>query len=190
MVEEAHDRLGDIHVLHNNAATKTKNTRDFFVSFEEFSFDIFREIMSVNLDGVFLIAQAVGKHLIGHNKGGSIIQTASPYGLVGADFRIYEGSEYLGAQMTTPDAYSASKAAIVGLTKHLATYWGDKSIRVNTLAPGEIKSGQNDIFIKNYGARGPLGRMAETDEMVGAVVFLASDASSYVMGQELIFDGG
>jgi len=190
MVERVAGELGGIHVLHNNAASKTDNPRDFFTPFEDFAFDVWRDIMRVNIDGMFLVAQAVGKRMVAQGKGGSIIQTASTYGLVGPDFRIYEGSQYLGYTITTPAAYAASKGAVVALTRYLATYWGDKGIRVNTLVPGGIESGQNETFKKNYASRVPLGRMADVDEMIGAVVYLASDAASYVTGQMLVVDGG
>ena len=182
--------LGKIDILHNNAASKSADPRDFFVPFEDFDFDVWRQVMSVNIDGVFLVAQAVGKQMLAQGHGGSIIQTSSTYGLVGPDFGIYEGSEYMGCKITTPAAYAASKGAVVQLTRYLATYWGDKDIRVNTLVPGGIDSGQNETFQKNYGARVPLGRMADVDEMVGAVIYLASDASSYMTGQMVVVDGG
>lgn len=190
MVAAVEDGLGDIHVLHNNAASKTKDPREYFIPFEDFDFDVWRQVMAVNIDGMFLVAQAVGKHMLAHGGGGSIIQTSSTYGVVGPDFRIYEGSEYMGLRITTPVPYAASKGAVVQFTRYLATYWGDKGIRVNTLVPGGIESGQNETFQKKYGARVPLGRMAHVDEMVGAVVFLASDASSYMTGQMLVVDGG
>ncbi|WNK00333.1 SDR family oxidoreductase [Thalassospiraceae bacterium LMO-JJ14] len=190
MVDQVTETLGGIDVLHNNAASKTKNPADYFKDFDEFEFQVWRDIMSVNIDGMFLMAQAVGKQMLKQGRGGSIIQTASTYGVVGPDFRIYEGSEYMGHTITTPAAYSASKGAIVALTRYLATYWGDKGIRVNTLVPGGIESGQNETFQANYGARTPLGRMAHVDEMVGAVVYMASDASSYMTGQMLVVDGG
>lgn len=190
MVAQVVERLGGIDVLHNNAATKTKNPGDIFVPLEEFSIDVWREVMSVNLDGMFLVAQAVGKRMLEQGRGGSIVQTASTYGVVGPNFAIYDGSEYMGYRITTPIAYSASKAAVLGLTRHLATYWAEKGIRVNTLVPGGVQSGQNETFQKNYGARMPLGRMANRDEMVGAVVYLASNASSYMTGQCVVVDGG
>lgn len=190
MVGESVAQLGHIDVLHNNAASKSKNPGDFFVPFEDFDFDVWRQVMGVNIDGMFLVAQAVGKQMIAQGRGGSIIQTSSMYGLVGPDFRIYEGSEYMGYRITTPAAYAASKGAVVQFTRYLATYWGDKGIRVNTLVPGGIESGQNETFKANYGSRVPLGRMAHVDEMVGAVVFLASDAASYMTGQMVVVDGG
>lgn len=190
MTAEVVEQLGGIDILHNNAASKSKDPREFFVPFEDFDFDVWRQVMSVNIDGMFLVAQSVGKQMVAQGRGGSIIQTSSTYGLVGPDFGIYEGSEYMGCKITTPAAYAASKGAVVQLTRYLATYWGDKGIRVNTLVPGGIESGQNETFQRNYGSRVPLGRMAQVDEMVGAVVFLASDAASYMTGQMMVVDGG
>ena len=182
--------LGQINILHNNAAGKSDDLEAFFAPFEEYSLDQWRKIMTVNLDGMFLVAQAVGKQMVAQKKGGSIIQTASIYGVMAPDHRIYEGSFYLGRQINTPAVYSASKAAVIGLTKHLATYWADKGIRVNTLTPGGTESGQNEEFKRRYSNRIPMGRMANAPEMVGALLYLASDASSYVTGQNIIVDGG
>jgi NAD(P)-dependent dehydrogenase (short-subunit alcohol dehydrogenase family) len=182
--------LGGIDILHNNAATKTANLADFFTPFEDYRLDTWREVMGVNIDGMFLMAQAVGKQMIAQGHGGSIIQTASIYGVVAPDQRIYEGSQYLGRPINTPAVYSTSKAAVIGLTRYLASYWGAQGIRVNTLTPGGVESGQNEVFSRKYSARVPLGRMARADEMQSALLFLASDASSYVTGQNLVVDGG
>ena len=190
MVDEVVKQFGDIHVLHNNAASKSSNLEAFFSSFEEYTLDQWREVTKVNLDGMFLVAQAVGRKMVEQNRGGSIIQTASIYGVLGPDPRVYENSFYLGRLINTPAVYSASKAAVIGLTKHLATYWADKNIRVNCLTPGGVESGQNDSFKEKYSNRVPLGRMAQAEEMVGALLYLASDASSYVTGQNIIIDGG
>ena len=183
------DRFGSIDILLNNAATKTGDVRAFFTPFEDYSIETWREVMSVNVDGMFLMAQAVGREMLKAGRG-RIVQTASIYGLVGPDERIYDGSEYLGGPINTPAVYSASKAGVVGLTRWLATHWGDKGIRVNCLVPGGVTSGQNSEFSNRYSARVPLGRMAEADEMVGPMLFLASEASSYVTGQVLVADGG
>jgi len=190
MVAKSVIELGEVNILHNNAAGKSNDLDAFFAPFEEYSLEQWREIMSVNIDGMFLVAQAVGKQMVLQGKGGSIIQTASIYGIMAPDQRIYEGSFYMGRQINTPAVYSASKAAVVGLTKYLATYWSERGIRVNTLTPGGVESGQNEDFKRNYSARIPLGRMADRDEMVGALIYLASDASSYVTGHNLIVDGG
>jgi NAD(P)-dependent dehydrogenase (short-subunit alcohol dehydrogenase family) len=190
MVHNVVVAFGHIDILHNNAASKSADLDAFFASFEEYSLEEWRRIMAVNIDGMFLVAQAVGDRMVKQGTGGSIIQTSSIYGIMGSDKRIYEGSLYLGRQISNPGAYSASKAAVVGLTKYLAAYWGDKGIRVNTLVPGGVESGQNDTFKSRYAARVPMGRMAQADEMVGALIYLASDASRYVTGQNLVVDGG
>jgi Dehydrogenases with different specificities (related to short-chain alcohol dehydrogenases) len=190
MVENVVERFGAIHILHNNAASKSEDLDAFFAPFEDYSIEEWRRIMSVNIDGMFLVAQTVGKQMIKQRSGGSIIQTSSIYGILASDKRIYEGSFYLGRQITNPAVYSASKAAVCGLTRWLAANWAEHGIRVNTLIPGGVESGQNDEFKKKYSARVPMGRMAQADEMVGALIYLASDASSYVTGQEIIVDGG
>lgn len=178
-----------IDILLNNAATKTNDINNFFTPFNEFSIDIWREVMSVNLDGMFLMAQAVGKHMI-ERRQGVIAQTASIYSLMAPDNRIYEGSHYLGREINTPAVYTASKAGVIGLTKHLATLWADFGIRVNSLCPGGVSSGQNNEFNKKYSARVPMGRMAEKVDIVGPMMFLVSDASKYMTGQVLYADGG
>lgn len=190
MVQQVVMELGEIHILHNNAASKSTDLDAFFARFEEYTLEQWRQVMSVNIDGMFLVAQAVGKQMIAQDKGGSIIQTSSIYGICGPDQRIYEGSIYLGHKINTPAVYCASKAAVVGLTKYLAAYWAEYGIRVNTLIPGGNESGQNEKFKKNYAQRVPLGRMGKPDEMVGALLYLASNASSYVTGQSVIVDGG
>lgn len=190
LVEKIETELGPIDILHNNAATKGKDVRAFFKSAEDYDMEVWREIMSVNLDALFVVARAVGAKMAGRGHG-SIIQTASIYGAtMGPDQRIYEGSDYLGGPINTPPVYSASKAGVVGLTNYLATYWGAKGIRVNTLTPGGIGSGQNSAFSDKYSARVPMGRMARVEEVALAVVYLGSDASSYVTGQNLAVDGG
>ncbi|MFB9276304.1 SDR family oxidoreductase [Cohnella cellulosilytica] len=190
MVEETVKRLGAVHILHNNAASRPANRASFLAPFEEYSLEQWQEVMSINIDGTFLVAREVGKQMIRQGTGGSIIQTASIYGIMGPDHRIYEGSYYLGQKLSSPAVYSASKGGVVALTKYLATYWAPNKIRVNTLTPGGVESGQNEQFVQKYSARIPLGRMAEASEMVGAVVYLASSASSYVTGQNIIVDGG
>ena len=190
MVDQVVSELGTINILHNNAAAKSDDLDSFFAPFEEYSLDQWRKVMSVNIDGVFLVAQAVGKHMAKSGKGGSIVQTASIYGVMAPDNRIYERSFYLGRQINTPAVYSASKAAMIGLTRYLATYWADKGIRVNSITPGGVKSGQNEEFNRRYSARVPMNRMANPAEIVAALLYLCSDASSYVTGQNIIVDGG
>ena len=189
MVDQVEATLGPIDILHNNAATKGRDLARFFAPVETFSLEAWREIMAVNLDGAFLVAQAVGARMAERGRG-SIIQTASIYGVVGPDARIYEGSRYLGRAINTPAIYSASKAGLLGLTRYLAAVWGPRGVRVNAITPGGVSSGQNETFERQYAARVPLGRMGKADEMVGALIFLASDASAYVTGQNIIVDGG
>ncbi len=189
MAEKAFRSLGTVSILHNNAASRSKDLKAYFSKFEDYSQKEWQREMSVNIDGMFLVAQAVGKRMA-KAKGGSIIQTASIYGIMAPDHRIYEGSKYQGLRMGSPAVYSASKGAVVALTKYLAAYWAGRGIRVNTLTPGGVQSGQNATFIKKYSNRVPMKRMAQGDEIVGALIFLASDASSYMTGHNLVVDGG
>ncbi|OZC03429.1 SDR family oxidoreductase [Rubricoccus marinus] len=182
--------LGRVDILHNNAASKSNDLEAFFAPTEDYAVEEWRKIMSVNLDGLFWMARAVGRQMIAQGAGGAIVQTASIYGVVGPDSRIYEGSQYLGQEINTPAVYAASKGGVVSLTRYLATTWAQHGIRVNSLTPGGVESGQNEAFTSNYAARTPMGRMGRPEEMVGALIYLCSDASSYVTGQNLIVDGG
>jgi len=190
MVERALADIGNVHILHNNAASKSEDLDAFFAPYDAYSLDEWRKIMRVNVDGMFLVSQAVGRRMIEQGEGGSIVQTASIYGIRGPDPRIYEGSKYMDRQINTPAVYSTSKGAVIALTRYLATTWAEHRIRVNTITPGGVESGQNEIFKEKYGRRVPLGRMARREEIVGAVVYLASEAASYVTGHNLVVDGG
>lgn len=190
MVRNVVDTFGRIDILHNNAAGKSNNLSHFFAPFEEYELSQWDQIMDINLGGMFLVAKYVGKFMVEQNQGGSIIQTSSIYGIMGPDNRIYEGSFYLEHQINTPAVYAASKSAVIGLTKYLATYWAKKGIRVNTITPGGIESGQNEVFKQKYSNRVPMQRMGKPHEIAGALLYLASDASAYVTGQNIVIDGG
>lgn len=184
--EQIEARLGSVTVLVNNAATKTPH---FFDPFETFPLEDWDEVMRVNTTGAMLGCQVFGAPMAERGRG-SIVNLLSIYGIVAPDQRIYEGSSYEGHAINTPAVYSTSKAAVWGLTKYLSTYWGQRGVRVNAITPGGVFSGQNDIFVSRYSARVPMGRMAQQDEISGALVFLASSASSYVTGQNIVVDGG
>lgn len=179
-------RWGCADALLNNAATKSQN---FFEPFETFPLADWNEVMAVNLTGAMLAAQVFGSPMAERGRG-SIVNTLSIYGIVAPDQRIYEGSMYLGRPINTPAIYSASKAGLWGLTRYLASYWGHRGVRVNAVTPGGVASGQNDVFMENYASRVPLGRMAESSDIARAMRYLASDASKYVTGHNLVVDGG
>lgn len=176
--------------LINNAAYTSKGAKEksdnAFGSFENFPIDIWQKSLDINLSGVFFCSQAFGKIMAKQGKG-VIVNIASTYGLVGADQRIYGKSG-----LNLPISYAATKGAIVNFTRYLAAYWHGKNIRVNTLSPGGVmdKTYQEKSFIKKYSEKTILGRMANKDEYNGAMLFLISDASSYMTGANLVVDGG
>jgi NAD(P)-dependent dehydrogenase (short-subunit alcohol dehydrogenase family) len=183
---QVESEVGAVDVLVNALATKSEK---FFEPFEAYALEDWDQVIRVNLTGPMLCCQAFGADMARRGRG-SIVNILSIYGLVAPDQRIYEGSEYEGRPINSPPVYAASKAGLWGLTKFLAAYWAEKGVRVNAITPGGVFSGQNDVFVGRYSARVPMGRMANQDEMSGAVVFLASDASSYVTGHNLVVDGG
>ena len=190
-VRQVEQELGDVDVLVNNAAAKPADMGEWVRPAEDFSLSVWREIMSVNLDGLFLLSRTVGNSMIKSKRPGSIIHISSVYGTIAPNPDVYKDSSYgLGGPINTPPVYSASKAGVVGLSRYLAAYWGPHGIRVNTISPGGVVDGQNATFQERYGKRVPLGRMAEVGELCGALIFLASGASSYVTGQNLLVDGG
>lgn len=179
-------RHGRIDGLLNNAATKSPN---FFEPFETFPLEDWDHVMSVNLKGAMVCCQEFGAVMAEQGQG-SVVNVLSIYGIAAPDQRIYEGSEYLGRAINTPAVYSASKAGLWGLTHYLSSYWGQRNVRVNALTPGGIQSGQNKTFTDRYSQRVPMGRMGQADDLVGALVYLMSDAASYVTGQNIVVDGG
>ncbi len=190
MVAEVVEHFGGIDVLHNNAANQSRGLKDQFAPFEDYDAEDWRRVMQVDVEGMFLVARFAGAAMARRGRGGSIIQTSSIYGALAPDHRIYAAAAAGGGQRCSPAVYSAGKAAIIGFTRWLATYWAKDGIRANALVPGGVENGQDAAFRERYGARVPLGRMARRQEVVAAALFLASDASSYVTGQCLFVDGG
>ncbi|NBR20891.1 MAG: SDR family oxidoreductase [Proteobacteria bacterium] len=182
-VQSIAEKHGQLDGLINNAGIQHRKP------LQDFELSDYDRLMDVNLRGSFLLAREASKLML-EKSSGSIVNIASIYGIVGPDQRLYDGSEYLGHQISTPAAYSASKAGLLGLTRHLATVWGPRGVRVNAVTPGGIESGQNDRFQKSYGAKVPLGRMAAVSEIANAVLFLVSEQSQYLNGHNLVVDGG
>jgi NAD(P)-dependent dehydrogenase (short-subunit alcohol dehydrogenase family) len=183
--------LGVPHLLVNNAALDAPPDAPPeevgpFETYPESSFD---RVMDVNVKGTLLCCQVVGAAMAGEGRG-SIVNVSSIYGMLSPQQDVYEFRRREGESFTKPVAYSVSKSAILNLTRYLATYWAKDGVRVNTLTLAGVFDDQPQEFLDAYTPRVPLGRMAEAHEALGAVVFLASDASSYVTGANLVVDGG
>lgn len=192
MVNQTVSKFGSLDVLINSAALDPKfdpdNVEDQYDNaFENFPLETWQKAIDINLTGMFLTCQGAAPWMLAQNYG-VIINICSTYGLVGPDQRVYERTE--GVRRHKPVYYTVSKAGVLGLTRYLATYYAGKPIRVNSLTPGGVYNQHDEVFLKAYSARTVMGRMANIDEMNGAIVFLASEASSYMTGANLIVDGG
>jgi NAD(P)-dependent dehydrogenase (short-subunit alcohol dehydrogenase family) len=194
LVEKVLLTFGRLDVLVNSAALDPKFDADALKkgiapgAFEDYPLDQWSAALGVNLTGMFLVTQACVRPMIEEGKKGSIINICSTYGLNGPDQRIYIKD---GQRVAfKPVYYTVTKAGVMGFTKYLAAYYAETEIRVNALTPGGVFNNHEDYFVKNYSAKTILGRMAKKDEMNGALLFLASDASSYMTGNNVVVDGG
>ena len=183
-IENFIDSLDRVDVLINNAALNpTMSTKDETNRFEDFDLDKWNKSLEVNLTGSFLCSQVFINKMIKDKVKGVIINIASDLGVIAPNQTIYEDD-------VKPVDYSVTKHGIIGLTKYLATYFADKGIRVNSVSPGGVYTNQSEDFVERLSNLIPMGRMAKEDEYKGAIVFLCSDASSYMTGHNLIIDGG
>ena len=183
------ERLGEPSVLVNNAGIdQPPDSPGARHRIAELPIDEFRRMVEVNLLGTFQMTQVFGGRMAA-GSGGSVINIGSLYASVSPDARFYDHLAGDPPFLKSP-AYGASKAGVANLSKFLATHWAANGVRVNTLSPGGVRAAQDEQFTAKYGARVPLRRMAEADDLKGPLVFLASPASSYVTGHELRVDGG
>lgn len=191
LVNSSLGKFKGIDILVNSAAMDPKfdpaHAAQQSGAFEDYPLSAWNDALEVNLTGMFLVTQAVAKQMAAKDRG-VIINICSTYGLVGPDQRIYQRENE--PPRYKPVYYSVTKAAVLGFTRYLASYYAGKNIRVNALSPGGVFNDHDDDFVKNYAARTILGRMAKEGEMNGAILFLASDASSYMTGANLVVDGG
>jgi NAD(P)-dependent dehydrogenase (short-subunit alcohol dehydrogenase family) len=192
-IEARHER---VDVLINAAAFAMKNMKEggegFFESFEDYAEDLWQVVLDVNLTGTFLVTQAIGKIMRRQGKG-AIVNLASDVAIVSPDHRIYAPNSetgYSGVPFNTPLSYSVTKAGILAFTRYLATYWAPHGIRVNSFSPAGVFRDHDPAFVGQLASLIPLGRMAFPQEYKGPIVFLSSDASSFMTGANLVVDGG
>ena len=167
--------------LVNNAYPRTA---DWGNKFEDVAFESWQKNVDNQLNSYFYITQQVSKIMV-NQKNGSIINMASVYGIVGPDFTVYDNTT-----MTMPVAYAAIKGGLINLTRYLSSYLGPNNIRVNTISPGGIFDNQNPVFVENYNKKVPMRRMGLPDDISPSVVFLLSEDSKYITGQNIAIDGG
>ena len=179
------DKYNKIDILVNNAAfTNQSKTPSFNSTFFNFPLDDFNKLIQVNLNGSFLGCQIIGEVMV-NQKNGSIINMASLYGVVSPNHTIYENTE-----ISQPPAYSISKAGVIQLTKYCGTLFAKDNVRVNCITPSGIFNNHSGLFLERFNKLIPMKRMADKSEMRGALVYLASNASSHCTGHNLIVDGG
>ena len=187
------ERHGRVDVLINNAANNPKVEAGGSVAFsrmETFPIAQWQRDLDVGLTGAFLCCQIIGREMAARRKG-VIVNIASEYGVIAPDQRLYRVDGLPDdEQPAKPVSYTVVKSGIIGMTRYLATYWADRGVRVNSLTVGGIENGQDPQFLARARDRIPLGRMAQVDEYQGAILFLASDASSFMTGSNLVVDGG
>ena len=188
------DKFGKIDGLVNNAANNPKVEDSNEVNFsrlENFPLDIWNDDINVGLTGAFLCAKHYGFAISKNPNGGSIVNISSDLGLIAPDQRLYkkEGVNE-NKQNVKPITYSVVKTGLIGLTRYLATYWADKNVRCNAMCPGGVENEQPEDFLKEVNARIPMGRMAYSDEYQGTLLWMLSDASSYLNGSIVTIDGG
>jgi len=175
------EKYGRIDGWVNNAYPRTA---DWGNKFEEISVESWQKNVDFQLNSVFICAQKV-LEIMKQQKIGAMVNIASIYGILGPDFSVYKGTE-----MTMPAAYSAIKGGVVNFTRYLASYYAAYGVRVNCVSPGGIFNDQNNIFVKQYENKVPMGRLGKPKEVAGPVSFLLSDESSYITGHNLMVDGG
>jgi NAD(P)-dependent dehydrogenase (short-subunit alcohol dehydrogenase family) len=186
--------FGKIDGLVNNASNnpKVEDSKEInFSRLENFPLDIWNDDIAVGLTGSFLCAKHYGFAISQNPNGGSIINISSDLGLIAPDQRLYykDGIDN-GKQNVKPVTYSVVKTGLIGLTRYLATYWADKNVRCNAMCPGGVENGQPEEFLKEVSARIPMGRMANASEYQGALLWMLSDASSYLNGAIIPIEGG
>lgn len=188
-------KYGKIDILINNAAINPKVTIDTdgknFSRLENFNIDDWNKDINVGLTGAFLCSKYIGKEISNNSNGGTIINISSDLGIISPDQRLYavkNKKDY--EQNVKPITYSVVKTGLIGLTRYLATYWANKNVRSNAICPGGVYNNQDNEFVNKLHNLIPLGRMAEPDEYKGIIVFLCSNASSYINGATLVIDGG
>ena len=185
LLQRVLSQFGRVDILVNNAAFTTEaRSPNYDAPLLDFPLEDWNQILEVNLTGTFLGCQVIGRHML-EQRSGSIINIGSLYGVVSPNHRLYPDTG-----VHQPVAYSVSKAGVIALTRYLATLWAEQGVRVNCITPGGVYNQHPDLFSNRYASLSPIARMAHKDEMRGALVYLASSASAYCTGHNLVVDGG